>query len=1173
MILINRRYLMSSRSSQEKVTSYQGLESQVSVFQKQIVDLNDKVIASDVAFVKAKTKGKDRKKKIKSLSRILYHVTTEVNRLSFDLNQAKNLEALVQKFLASDEFSRVQGELLSLAANAGFECGLRMDRTQEPFDAALKKISRLTRPVVVPAPRAVGVPLSISKKSTVTPAPSLVELFSNDAHPSSAAPLEQNEEWLNVMVDTVDEGIVGVASDKSAEIGGNLMTFILFVIYSRRNMTTTTTTTDEDPQKHLLIEEENEDTEIKKQKLTPFSDLPDDQLMAIFGQGPPLRFDLCNAFLIYDKIIKGLQLFGTIQAAAGGFSPDPLLQKNGFFDIFNREFSNPVRVSIVGHQYLHDIRCSFPVSSTSVIQIVSKLFITTDKIDDVEEYIEDETIVKYRKIAAAAANDDYVDREPANNRTIDYCTGGSISLKSKGELEKWAHFDADLYKKLEQSSCNIKSYSRPPTSGKKKQAVKYIEDEAFHVCDDHAFITLSDKPNGGSGSYESAGKNGSLELCYVTLKYAVDADVEVYFVPPSKETKVRGRVIAYYGKGFSYNEPADYYYVTLFESEHPAFVKPGKLNLVRSMLPVPAKYSLIIKADLSDNTSNVNILSGTCEFPVPRDGNSSYDSIVGSDCSLKLKVDWKLPFDELKIPSSPLACSSNSSVSLLTERRNFEACSTSTLADPDQRNRWSLQEEIEKVFNTAIERTFGGDYQETVSCSISTCTKEDGGDYLCPSVLHIWPKIKNTNVYKGPNHAGLAVRENIMVSDYKDMMERCVVCGPGFVKFKLSRKWIAKSIHKTLTDGIDKWAPKLSVKKANIYLLSWNIAEEMHIGYSRSTFIGETLARMLEYSGVVVLRKRFHDWDHLEIEGKSFLDPYISKTLDSLKGKGLTIVSEGDEAVIIEGRKLPLVDLTALWHALNVEKADWILHVTDVGQRDYTEMCITAAKHAGWIGNDNSKFPLSHVGFGLVQGDDFERFRNFSTKVVNLANLLDEAKSRSRVLLARQGMADEWTAEELENAAEALGYGAVKYADLKNNRLTNYTFSFDQMLNEKGNTAVYLHYTHVRICSIMWNSSKDIKDLTVEELILKNDDERELGLHLLRFTEVLGEACTILSPHILCEYLYELCKKFNRIDSSVCQVVGSSEETCKLLMCKATEAVMKKCFDLLGITPICKSDI
>ncbi|GJY95103.1 anticodon-binding aminoacyl-tRNA synthetase, class 1a [Tanacetum coccineum] len=723
--------------------------------------------------------------------------------------------------------------------------------------------------------------------------------------------------------------------------------------------------------KYYLTQVESEQAEMKKPKFTPFADLSEDQLY----------------------ILHHLKLFGIIQAAID-FSPDPLLP-NVSFDLFNREFSNPVHVSIAGFHHQYDIPyCSLPVSSTSVVQIAAKLYVTTDK---------------------------------KNN------------LCWRCSLKKFDYLTLEDY--LE-ATCALQTT---------EQDKEYFDNEAFEVCDTNVLINIPDKPNGGSGKNIIEGKDGSLELCYVALKYAVDADLEIDFEPTSSETKVAGRVLAYYGKGYDYDQPADDYYVMLFEANRPNFLEHGKLNLMRSVMAVPAKFSLIIEAELYDSTSALEILSGTYEFPVPRDGRSPTGSIMGKDCSLNLKVKWKLPSENLKISSS-----SNSPVSRLME--------------PSRK--------IAKVFNTSLERTFSP--REAVSCSIDTLTKEDGGDYIytypenfhlgnSSSVMHIWPEIKKSQKYEGPKHAGVVLKDNIMGSDYKDMMERCVVCGPGFVKFKLCKKWLAKSIHKKLTDVIDTWAPKLSVKKSVLYFFSRNITEEMHMGHLRSTFIGETLARMLEYSGVVVLQKIIHDADHLDIEGKSSYDLYISETLNLLRGKGLTILSEGDEAVFIEGRKLPLVYLTALRHALDVEKADWIVHVTDVGQRDYIDMCITVT-----------------------------------------------------------GMADEWTAEELEHAAEALGYGAVK------------------------------------------SSSKDIKEFMAEELTLTNDDECELGLHLLRFTEVLGEACTILAPHILCEYLYELCNKFNGLRSSVWQVVGSSEETSKLLLCKASEVVMRKCFDLLGITPICK---
>nr|GEZ47443.1 aminoacyl-tRNA synthetase, class 1a, anticodon-binding [Tanacetum cinerariifolium] len=82
------------------------------------------------------------------------------------------------------------------------------------------------------------------------------------------------------------------------------------------------------------------------------------------------------------------------------------------------------------------------------------------------------------------------------------------------------------------------------------------------------------------------------------------------------------------------------------------------------------------------------------------------------------------------------------------------------MVDPDERNRWSLQEEIAKVFNTSLERTFSR--REAVSCSISTCTKEEGGDYVCSSVMHLWSEIKKSHKYKGPKHAGVVLKDNLM---------------------------------------------------------------------------------------------------------------------------------------------------------------------------------------------------------------------------------------------------------------------------------------------------------------------------------------------------------------------------------------------------------------------------
>lgn len=323
---------------------------------------------------------------------------------------------------------------------------------------------------------------------------------------------------------------------------------------------------------------------------------------------------------------------------------------------------------------------------------------------------------------------------------------------------------------------------------------------------------------------------------------------------------------------------------------------------------------------------------------------------------------------------------------------------------------------------------------------------------------------------------------------------------------------------------------------------------------------------------------------HLEEKGESFYNPYIPGVIEALTNQGLVEESKGARVIFIEGINIPLIvvksdggynyastDMTALWYRLNEEKAEWIIYVTDVGQQQHFDMVFKAAKLAGWLPADDRQYPkANHVGFGLVLGEDGKRFRTRSTEVVRLADLLDEAKTRSKAALIERGKAAEWTEEELEQTAEAVGYGAVKYADLKNNRLTNYTFDFDQMLNDKGNTAVYLLYAHARICSIIRKSGKDTGELKkTGKIVLDHADERVLGLHLLQFAEVVEEACANLLPNVLCEYLYNLSENYTRFYSN-CQVVGSAEETSRLLLCEATAVVMRKCFFLLGIKPVYK---
>ncbi|KAJ4954198.1 hypothetical protein NE237_031030 [Protea cynaroides] len=599
----------------------------------------------------------------------------------------------------------------------------------------------------------------------------------------------------------------------------------------------------------------------------------------------------------------------------------------------------------------------------------------------------------------------------------------------------------------------------------------------------------------------------------------------------------------------------------------------------------------------------------------------------------------------------------------------LKIASVSTMATQDEVNPGNVKQQLSKLFEASLKATVPNELEIDVEPLVAACTAKFG-DYQCNNAMGLWSKIKGKKTeFKGPPSIGQALMGNLPECD---IVESCSVAGPGFVNIVLSKNWIAQSIQKMLTEGIGTWAPRLQIRRAVVDFSSPNIAKEMHVGHLRSTIIGDTLARMLEFSNVEVLRRNHvGDWgtqfgmliEHLfetspnwedekekavgdlqafykeskqrfdadpafkeraqqavvrlqsgeskyrtawaqiceisrrefdqvykrlgvqlEEKGESFYNPYIPGVLKLLAEKELIEDSEGARVVFIEGKDIPLIvvksdggfnyastDLTALWYRLKEEKAEWVIYVTDVGQQQHFEMVFSVARMASWLPSDVNLYPkVNHVGFGLVLGEDGKRFRTRSSEVIKLVDLLDEAKNRSIVALTERGKAAEWTKEKVEETAEKIGYGAVKYADLKNNRLTNYTFNFDQMLNDKGNTAVYLLYAYARICSIIRKSGKDMEDLKkTGALLLDHADERALGLHLLQFAETVEEACTNLLPNVLCEYLYNLSENFTKFYSN-CQVVGSAEETSRLLLCEATATVMGKCFFLLGINPVDK---
>ncbi|KAK9813474.1 hypothetical protein WJX73_001024 [Symbiochloris irregularis] len=315
--------------------------------------------------------------------------------------------------------------------------------------------------------------------------------------------------------------------------------------------------------------------------------------------------------------------------------------------------------------------------------------------------------------------------------------------------------------------------------------------------------------------------------------------------------------------------------------------------------------------------------------------------------------------------------------------------------------------------------------------------------------------------------------------------------------------------------------------------------------------------------------------------GESFYNPLLPGLVQEMVDLGIAEESDGAKVIWVEGIKAPFMiqkrdggygydttDLAAIRHRLQDERGDWLIYVVDSGQGQHFEQVFGAARKAGILPQDKKQGPrVEFVGFGLVMGEDGKRIKTRSGASVKLVELLDEARERCRVTI-KERRGDDISEEELEASACAMGYGAVKYSDLKNHRTTNYRFSFDDMLDLRGNTAVYMLYAHARIASIIRKVGKDPASLFhTAELRLEHPAEVTLAMHIARFPEAVELVLDELAPNRLTEYVYDLAEKFSGFYTE-CKVAGSEYEDSRLLLCEATAVIMRQTFKLLGITPL-----
>ncbi|ENK4593237.1 arginine--tRNA ligase [Salmonella enterica] len=321
-----------------------------------------------------------------------------------------------------------------------------------------------------------------------------------------------------------------------------------------------------------------------------------------------------------------------------------------------------------------------------------------------------------------------------------------------------------------------------------------------------------------------------------------------------------------------------------------------------------------------------------------------------------------------------------------------------------------------------------------------------------------------------------------------------------------------------------------------------------------------------------------------DVMGESLYNPMLPGIVADLKAKGLAVESEGATVVFLdefknkEGDPMGVIiqkkdggylytttDIACAKYRYETLHADRVLYYIDSRQHQHLMQAWTIVRKAGYVPDS---VPLEHHMFGMMLGKDGKPFKTRAGGTVKLADLLDEALERARRLVAEKN--PNMPADELEKLANAVGIGAVKYADLSKNRTTDYIFDWDNMLAFEGNTAPYMQYAYTRVLSVFRKADIDEQALASAPVIISEDREAQLAARLLQFEETLTVVAREGTPHVMCAYLYDVAGLFSGFYEH-CPILSTENDAVRnsrLKLAQLTAKTLKLGLDTLGIETV-----
>ena len=320
--------------------------------------------------------------------------------------------------------------------------------------------------------------------------------------------------------------------------------------------------------------------------------------------------------------------------------------------------------------------------------------------------------------------------------------------------------------------------------------------------------------------------------------------------------------------------------------------------------------------------------------------------------------------------------------------------------------------------------------------------------------------------------------------------------------------------------------------------------------------------------------------------GESAYNDALAPLVDDLLAKGIARVSDGAVCVFSDGFHKPqddpfLVQKDGEWVPVPaiIRKADggFLYATTDLATLDYRTKHFQADSIWYVVGAPQEKHfkqifdiermrgvsgDFRHVAFGSILGKDRRPFKTRSGDTVSLQDVIDEAIARATKVVEEKS--PDMPEDEKSHVAQIVGIGAIKFAELSQNRLSDYIFDWDKMLALTGDTAPYLQNSYVRVRSIFRKIDGEFK--APASLTLSEDAEIHLARLLVRYAEVVPSTLDDCKPNLLAAYLYELARAFHSFYEA-CPVLRSEGDVreSRLALCELTARVLKQGMGLLGI--------